>query len=179
MARANHHYIPAFIWHITHRCHKREFLLRFRKDRHRWTQWLYQDNQSDHGNITGPFWPSRRHPFRCGGSCPCVVLTSQANCLWQYTVAYGVFAGAGLSLLGFSSHAAFLPKWLERKRGLAVGLAMAGIGFGMLVLIPLFDFTQNYTIPFAVFILSLATSAILIWLAAPRQVRRMVKSIDA
>ena len=42
MARANRHYIPGFIWHITHRCHKREFLLRFRKDRHRWTQWLYQ-----------------------------------------------------------------------------------------------------------------------------------------
>ena len=42
MARASRHYIPGFIWHITHRCHKREFLLRFRKDRHRWTQWLYQ-----------------------------------------------------------------------------------------------------------------------------------------
>ena len=42
MARANRHYIPGFIWHITHRCHKRDFLLRFRKDRHRWTQWLYQ-----------------------------------------------------------------------------------------------------------------------------------------
>lgn len=42
MARASRHYIPGFIWHITHRCHKREFLLRFRKDRHRWMQWLYQ-----------------------------------------------------------------------------------------------------------------------------------------
>ncbi len=42
MARASRHYIPGFIWHITHRCHKREFLLKFRKDRHRWTQWLYQ-----------------------------------------------------------------------------------------------------------------------------------------
>jgi putative transposase len=42
MARASRHYIPGFIWHITHRCHKREFLFRFRKDRHRWMQWLYQ-----------------------------------------------------------------------------------------------------------------------------------------
>lgn len=42
MARASRHYIPGFIWHITHRCHKQEFLLRFRKDRHCWTQWLYQ-----------------------------------------------------------------------------------------------------------------------------------------
>ena len=42
MARAKRHFIPGYIWHITHRCHKREFLLRFAKDRHRYLQWLYQ-----------------------------------------------------------------------------------------------------------------------------------------
>jgi len=42
MARAKRHYISGYIWHITHRCHKREFLLKFSKDRHRWLQWLYQ-----------------------------------------------------------------------------------------------------------------------------------------
>ncbi len=42
MARAKRHYIPGYIWHITHRCHKREFLLKFAKDRHRYLQWLYQ-----------------------------------------------------------------------------------------------------------------------------------------
>ena len=42
MARAKRHYIPWCIWHITHRCHKREFLLRFSKDRRRYLQWLYQ-----------------------------------------------------------------------------------------------------------------------------------------
>jgi len=42
MARAQRHYIPGQIWHITHRCHKREFLLKFSKDRKRWLQWLYE-----------------------------------------------------------------------------------------------------------------------------------------
>ena len=42
MARAKRHYIPGYIWHITHRCHKREFLLKFSRDRHRYLQWLYQ-----------------------------------------------------------------------------------------------------------------------------------------
>ena len=42
MARAKRHYIPGHVWHITHRCHKREFLLKFAKDRHRWLQWLYK-----------------------------------------------------------------------------------------------------------------------------------------
>jgi len=26
VARANRHYIPGHVWHLTHRCHKREFL---------------------------------------------------------------------------------------------------------------------------------------------------------
>lgn len=68
-----------------------------------------------------------------------LALTSRAQSLWHYTIAYGVFAGTGVSLLGFTSHAAFMPKWFERKRGLAVGIAMAGIGFGMLFLIPLVE----------------------------------------
>ena len=42
MARASRHYIPGQIWHITHRCHKREFLLKFAKDRRRWHQWLFE-----------------------------------------------------------------------------------------------------------------------------------------
>ena len=42
MARANRHFIPGCVWHITHRCHKQEFLLRFAKDRHRWLHWLYE-----------------------------------------------------------------------------------------------------------------------------------------
>jgi hypothetical protein len=42
MARAKRHYIPGYIWHITHRCRKKEFLLKFSKDRHRYLQWLYQ-----------------------------------------------------------------------------------------------------------------------------------------
>jgi len=42
MARAKRHYIPNQIWHITQRCHKREFLLKFKHDRHRWIQWLFE-----------------------------------------------------------------------------------------------------------------------------------------
>jgi hypothetical protein len=30
MARANRHYLPGCVWHITHRCHKKEFLPRKR-----------------------------------------------------------------------------------------------------------------------------------------------------
>ncbi len=42
MARANRHHLPGYVWHITHRCHKREFLLKFSKDKKRWIYWLYE-----------------------------------------------------------------------------------------------------------------------------------------
>jgi REP element-mobilizing transposase RayT len=42
MARANRHHIPGQVWHITHRCHKKEFLLKFAKDRRRWHSWLFE-----------------------------------------------------------------------------------------------------------------------------------------
>lgn len=42
MPRANRHYIPGYIWHITHRCHKQEFLLKLVKDRQRWIHWLFE-----------------------------------------------------------------------------------------------------------------------------------------
>ena len=41
MARANRHYIPGYVWHITHRCHKKELLLKFVRDRKRWIHWLF------------------------------------------------------------------------------------------------------------------------------------------
>ena len=42
MARAKRHYIPGHVRHITHRCHKREFLLKFARDRRRCLQWLLE-----------------------------------------------------------------------------------------------------------------------------------------
>ena len=42
MPRANRYFLRGHIWHITHRCHKRQFLLKFAKDRRAWVYWLYQ-----------------------------------------------------------------------------------------------------------------------------------------
>jgi putative transposase len=42
MPRANRTYVAGQVWHLTHRCHKREFLLRFVKDRCCWLRWLFE-----------------------------------------------------------------------------------------------------------------------------------------
>lgn len=42
MPRASRHFLPGYIWHITHRCHQREFLLKHSRDRQRWIHWLFE-----------------------------------------------------------------------------------------------------------------------------------------
>ena len=42
MPRANRYWLPGHVWHLTQRCHRRQFLLRFGRDRRLWTSWLYE-----------------------------------------------------------------------------------------------------------------------------------------
>jgi putative transposase len=42
MPRANRISCPGYVWHITHRCHKKSFLLKFAIDRKRWRHWLFE-----------------------------------------------------------------------------------------------------------------------------------------
>ena len=68
-----------------------------------------------------------------------LVITSWSQNLWHFQLAYGVFAGAGISMLAYVAHSSFLPKWFEQKRGLALGVAMAGGGLGMLIIVPFIE----------------------------------------
>lgn len=69
MPRANRYYIPGCVWHITHRCHKKEFLLKFEKDWLRWSccqkstvdcreNWPRYNRRKDR---KGAFWEDRYH----------------------------------------------------------------------------------------------------------------------
>ncbi len=41
MSRGKRYRIPGFVWHITQRCHNRDFLLKFARDKEAWLSWLY------------------------------------------------------------------------------------------------------------------------------------------
>ena len=45
MPRAHRHYLAGQIWHLTHRCHERQFLLKFACDRQAWIGWLFEARQ--------------------------------------------------------------------------------------------------------------------------------------
>ncbi len=42
MTRANRCFVPGYVWHLTHRCHQKDFLLKFRRDRCVWIRWLFE-----------------------------------------------------------------------------------------------------------------------------------------
>src|SRR5688572_4403841 len=42
MPRAHRHFLPGQLWHLTHRCHEKAFLLKFSRDRRRYLSWLFE-----------------------------------------------------------------------------------------------------------------------------------------
>lgn len=42
MPRANRFYLHGQVWHITHRCHRRQLLLKFFPARRLWHHWLFE-----------------------------------------------------------------------------------------------------------------------------------------
>jgi len=68
-----------------------------------------------------------------GGGLLLAPLTSQP---WHLYLTIGVLVGAGSVCLGYSGQSQFLPHWFVRSRGLAMGLAFAGVGIGSVTLLP-------------------------------------------
>src|SRR3981081_4573777 len=55
---------------------------------------------------------------------------------WHLYLTIGVLVGAGSICLGYSGQSLYLPNWFNRRRGLAMGLAFAGVGIGSMTLLP-------------------------------------------
>ncbi len=65
-----------------------------------------------------------------------LILASQISAPWHLYATLGVLVGGGSVCLGYTGQSLFLPNWFMRRRGLAVGLAFAGVGAGSIVLFP-------------------------------------------
>jgi putative transposase len=45
MPRGNRYSLAGHVWHLTERCHRQQFLLRFARDRRAWVRWLYESRR--------------------------------------------------------------------------------------------------------------------------------------
>jgi sugar phosphate permease len=74
-----------------------------------------------------------------------LVLASYVHNLWMLYVAYGLVFAVGYCGVGELSHVPLISRWFVRQRGMAIGLAMAGMGLGILFVVPL---TQTFIVHF-------------------------------
>ena len=68
-----------------------------------------------------------------------LLLAAASSQPWHLYLTLGVLVGAGSSFLGYTGQALFLPNWFARRRGLAIGVAYAGVGVGSIVMFPWFQ----------------------------------------
>lgn len=93
-----------------------------------------------------------------------LVLASRAEALWQVYAAYGLGVGVGVGFTYVPAIAAVQP-WFARRRGLASGIAVAGIGVGTLAA-PLLATLLIESAGWRVAYLAMAASVVLIGGAA-------------
>jgi MFS family permease len=63
-----------------------------------------------------------------------LMLSSAAESLTGLTVSYGLLLGFSNATLGFIPHMAIVPRWFDRRRGLASAASLAGVGVGSLAI---------------------------------------------
>jgi len=63
-----------------------------------------------------------------------LMLCSTAKSLVGLTASYGILMGLSYAALGFIPHMAIVPRWFDRRRGLASALSLAGSGVGSLAI---------------------------------------------
>ncbi len=64
---------------------------------------------------------------------------------WHLYVTIGFMVGAGSNCLGYYGQSLFLPNWFVRTRGLAIGIAFAGVGIGSVTLLPWVQYTVDHS----------------------------------
>ena len=82
--------------------------------------------------------------------CACLmalglIMASRIDSLWMLYISYGLVFALGITGVGDLSHLPVISRWFIRKRGTAIGIAMAGMGLGILLVVPL---TQSLILHF-------------------------------
>ncbi len=66
-----------------------------------------------------------------------LIMASRIDSLWMLYISYGLVFAIGITGVGDLSHLPVISRWFIRKRGTAIGIAMAGMGLGILLVVPL------------------------------------------
>lgn len=96
------------------------------------------------GALCDRFGPSRVVAFGTVTLALGLVACSQITELWQFYLVFGVLCAIGLSSAGWIPCVATVSNWFSRRLGMAIGIASAGIGIGILVMVPITQLVINW-----------------------------------
>jgi MFS family permease len=81
----------------------------------------------------GPRWLVPFGAVMSGGGLMLATLATEA---WHLYLTLGILSISFSTIVSYNGHAMFLPNWFARRRGMAIGIAFSGVGFGAIVLLP-------------------------------------------
>jgi MFS family permease len=71
-------------------------------------------------------------------------LASTINSIWQFYFWIGIISAAGIALIGMVPHVAIISREFPQRRGTALGIAWAGGGVGIVLLVPVTQLMINH-----------------------------------
>lgn len=89
------------------------------------------------GALVDRFGPSRLMPAGALLLASGLAATSRITQLWEFYLYFGVVCGLGLSMSGWVPTVAVISRWFVLRRAVTMGVAGAGIGLGIVVMVPL------------------------------------------
>jgi sugar phosphate permease len=89
------------------------------------------------GALIDRFGPSRVIPAGALLLAAGLFGTSRLTELWEFYLYFGVLCGLGLAFAGWVPGVIMVTSWFSTKQGLAMGIASAGNGLGIVLFVPL------------------------------------------
>jgi MFS family permease len=92
------------------------------------------------GALIDRFGP--RALFPLGATCLAMGLAacSRIGAIWHLYLFFGVVIAMGINSMAFAPQMSLIARWFIRRRGLASGLVVSGMGMGIMVMAPVIQF---------------------------------------
>ncbi len=92
------------------------------------------------GKLIDRFGPRALFPLGAAFLAIGFAAASGITAIWHLYLVLGVVMAMGVNTLAFAPHMSLIPRWFVKKRGLACGLVVSGIGVGTMVMAPFIQF---------------------------------------
>jgi MFS family permease len=85
------------------------------------------------GYLIDRFNPRKFFPVGAAFLAAGLIACSNISSIWQLYLFFGVITAIGINMTGFATNMTIVPRWFFKKKGLASGMALSGIGAGSFI----------------------------------------------